>query len=69
VIYWLKLAGIEFSLEPNLVRGLDYYDETVFEVHIGPPYNATKQALGAEGAITDCLQRWKGETFLLLGQL
>ncbi len=28
----LKAARISFTLEPNLVRGLDYYNRTVFEV-------------------------------------
>lgn len=27
----LKVAGIEFTLNPRLVRGLDYYNRTVFE--------------------------------------
>ena len=27
----LTLAGIEFSVNPRLVRGLDYYNKTVFE--------------------------------------
>ncbi|MBI5707984.1 MAG: histidine--tRNA ligase [Armatimonadetes bacterium] len=29
----LNEAGIAFDLDPNIVRGLDYYTETVFEIH------------------------------------
>ncbi|MBX3120277.1 MAG: histidine--tRNA ligase [Fimbriimonadaceae bacterium] len=28
----LKIAGIRFQLDPKIVRGLDYYTETVFEI-------------------------------------
>ncbi|MBQ7340318.1 MAG: histidine--tRNA ligase [Clostridia bacterium] len=27
----LKIAGVEFKINPNIVRGLDYYTKTVFE--------------------------------------
>ena len=29
---YLKLLGIDFEVDPNVVRGLDYYTNTVFEV-------------------------------------
>ena len=29
---YLDLMGIEYIVDPNIVRGLDYYDHTVFEV-------------------------------------
>jgi histidyl-tRNA synthetase len=39
----LKSAGIEYHVEPHLVRGLDYYTRTVFEW--------TTDALGSQSAV------------------
>ncbi len=39
----LALWGVEFQLDPRLVRGLDYYRETVFEI--------TSDALGAQDSL------------------
>jgi histidyl-tRNA synthetase len=39
----LSAAGVHFTVNPRLVRGLDYYSGTVFEW--------TTQALGAQGAV------------------
>lgn len=39
----LKIYGIEFVINPQIVRGLDYYTKTVFEV--------TSKMLGAQNAI------------------
>ena len=40
---YLKDAGIEYDIEPHLVRGLDYYTRTVFEW--------TTDALGSQSAV------------------
>jgi len=39
----LTVAGIKFNLDPRLVRGLDYYTKTAFEVKYAP--------LGAQSAV------------------
>ncbi|MBF0511668.1 MAG: histidine--tRNA ligase [Candidatus Omnitrophica bacterium] len=39
----LRMAGIDFEIAPHLVRGLDYYSHTVFEI--------TAQGLGSQDAI------------------
>ncbi|GMB02089.1 histidine--tRNA ligase [Pelosinus sp. IPA-1] len=39
----LTLAGVEFTLNPRLVRGLDYYTKTAFEIQYAP--------LGAQSAV------------------
>ncbi|MDO8805813.1 MAG: histidine--tRNA ligase [Elusimicrobiota bacterium] len=39
----LKISGVEFQVNPGLVRGLDYYTSTVFEVRSG--------ALGSQDAV------------------
>ncbi|MBC8345615.1 MAG: histidine--tRNA ligase [Candidatus Marinimicrobia bacterium] len=43
VCSFLDEMGIQYSIEPNLVRGLDYYTRTTFEI--------TSTALGAQNAI------------------
>ena len=40
---YLKLLGIEFTLNSNMVRGLDYYNHTAFEF--------TTKDLGAQGTV------------------
>jgi histidyl-tRNA synthetase len=39
----LREAGVKFTVNPQLVRGLDYYNDTVFEW--------TTRSLGAQGAL------------------
>jgi histidyl-tRNA synthetase len=41
----LKEASIDYSINPRLVRGLDYYNRTVFE------WVATSDALGGQGTV------------------
>ena len=61
---YLKLSGIEFSINPRIVRGLDYYTRTVFEfittdlgsqgtVCGGGRYDNLVQSLG--GKATPCV--------------
>jgi histidyl-tRNA synthetase len=44
---YLKAAGLPFELEPKLVRGLDYYTRTVFEVV--PPKIGAQATIGGGG--------------------
>ena len=41
--------GIPYEIDPGLVRGLDYYSETVFEVHLLSPSGKDYGALGGGG--------------------
>jgi histidyl-tRNA synthetase len=43
VIAWLQESGVPYRTEPRLVRGLDYYTHTVFEI--------AAKGLGAQNAI------------------
>lgn len=40
---YLRRAGMDFDLNPMLVRGLDYYTRTVFEIHV--------EGIGAQSAL------------------
>jgi len=45
----LKLAGVAFTVDPDIVRGLDYYVRTSFElIHVGEGLGAQK-AIGGGG--------------------
>lgn len=44
----LDAAGVPYSVDPLLVRGLDYYNRTVFE-YIPPRYEAAQNAVGGGG--------------------
>ena len=39
----LKIANVEFKINPNIVRGLDYYTKTVFEF--------VSENIGAQGTV------------------
>ncbi len=44
----LRAAGVPFEIEPRLVRGLDYYTHTVFEV-VSDAIDASQSTLGGGG--------------------
>lgn len=44
---YVEAAGIPFSIDSRLVRGLDYYTRSVWEVH--PPVVGSQSALGGGG--------------------
>lgn len=44
----LSESGIAYELDPKIVRGLDYYTETVFELQVGS-IGATQNAIGGGG--------------------
>ena len=52
----LHAVGIEFTLEPRLVRGLDYYTKTAFEIQY-PPLGAQSAICGGgryDGLVEEC---------------
>ncbi|MDP6494498.1 MAG: His/Gly/Thr/Pro-type tRNA ligase C-terminal domain-containing protein, partial [Dehalococcoidia bacterium] len=49
---------IPFSVNPRLVRGLDYYTRTVFEIH--PPEEGGQSALCAGGRYDGLIQELNG---------
>ena len=53
---YLKAAGIEYELDPSLVRGLDYYTKTAFEIKY-MPLGAQSSILGGgryDGLVEEC---------------
>jgi histidyl-tRNA synthetase len=56
---YLELMRIPFQLNPRLVRGLDYYTRTVFEVE--PQENGGQTALGGGGRYDDLIEELGGK--------
>ena len=56
---YLGLMGIPFQLNPRLVRGLDYYTRTVFEVE--PRENGSQTALGGGGRYDNLIEELGGK--------
>lgn len=44
----LEAAGVAYEIAPRLVRGLDYYNRTVFEVY-SPGFEAAQSSLCGGG--------------------
>ena len=52
----LEVANVEFTLNPRLVRGLDYYTKTAFEIQY-PPLGSQSAVCGGgryDGLIEEC---------------
>ncbi len=62
---YLGLLGIPFILNPRLVRGLDYYTRTVFEIQ--PGEEAAQSALGGGGRYDDLIAELGGRPAPALG--
>lgn len=56
---YLALLGLPFEIDHYLVRGLDYYTRTVFEVH--PEEEGAQSALGGGGRYDDLIEGMGGK--------
>lgn len=59
VQHYLKLANIEFEVNPRIVRGLDYYSHTAFEV-IFDGLGAQNTLAGGEDTTIWC-SKWEAD--------
>lgn len=55
---FLKKNNIHFTVEPTLVRGLDYYNDIVFEINCDS-YEAAQDALGGGGAYDNLFEQFE----------
>ncbi len=62
---YLSATGIPFQLNPRLVRGLDYYTRTVFEVE--PRANGGQSALGGGGRYDNLIEELGGKATPAVG--
>ncbi len=56
VIEYLELLEINYEINENLVRGLDYYTDTVFEIETNLKELGTANVLGAGGRYNNLVQ-------------
>ena len=62
---YLELLGVPFIVNPYLVRGLDYYTRTVFEIQ--PEAEGAQSALGGGGRYDDLIEELGGKPTPALG--
>lgn len=60
VINYLDAAHIEYELAPRLVRGLDYYSHTVFEIEANIEGFGAQNVLGGGGRYQDLIKELGG---------
>lgn len=65
VVGYLEALKLPFELNHRLVRGLDYYTKTVFEVQ--PPGEGAQSALGGGGRYDDLIQELGGKATPAIG--
>jgi histidyl-tRNA synthetase len=65
VVGYLEALGLPFELNHRLVRGLDYYTKTVFEIQ--PPGEGAQSALGGGGRYDDLIQELGGKPTPAIG--
>jgi histidyl-tRNA synthetase len=65
VVKYLKVLMLPFELNHRLVRGLDYYTKTVFEIQ--PPGEGAQSALGGGGRYDDLIQELGGKPTPAIG--
>ena len=56
---YLDAVGIAYQVNPRLVRGLDYYTRTVFEVH--PPEEGGQSSIGGGGRYDGLIEQLGGK--------
>lgn len=61
----LEILKIPFQVNHRLVRGLDYYTRTVFEIH--PPQEAAQSALGGGGRYDNLIEQLGGKPTPAIG--
>ena len=57
---YLDLLDIEYVVDPNVVRGLDYYDHTVFEIEAAVKDFGAQNVLGAGGRYNNLIKQLGG---------
>jgi histidyl-tRNA synthetase len=62
---YLEALAIPYSLNPRLVRGLDYYTRTVFEIQ--PPREGAQNTVGAGGRYDDLIEEMGGRPTPAIG--
>ena len=60
LVHLIVLLDIEYVVDPNVVRGLDYYDHTVFEIEAAVKDFGAQNVLGAGGRYNGLVKQLGG---------
>ena len=60
VLKYLDILEIDYEVDPKIVRGLDYYDHTVFEIYTLDNNDGSQSALGAGGRYNKLIKELDG---------
>ncbi len=66
-IAYLDELGIAYRKDPSLVRGLDYYTRTVFEIFVDGGESGKRRSLGGGGRYDDLIKSLGGEETPVIG--
>ena len=64
---YLELMEIDFEIDTNLVRGLDYYNHTVFEIVADIPEFGAQSVLGGGGRYNGLVEQLGGPSIPAIG--
>ena len=67
VLAYLDAMGIDYHVDESLVRGLDYYTHTVFELEADLPTLGAQATLGGGGRYNDLVENLDGPSFPAVG--
>lgn len=67
VLGHLLAMGLDFSVDKSLVRGLDYYTHTVFELEADLPTLGAQATIGGGGRYNDLVESLDGPSFPAVG--
>lgn len=67
VLGHLKAMGLDFAVDKSLVRGLDYYTHTVFELEADLPTLGAQATIGGGGRYNDLVESLDGPSFPSVG--
>lgn len=57
---YLDILGVKYVVNPKIVRGLDYYNHTVFEIKVDMPGLSNAQTIGAGGRYNGLVKQLGG---------
>ena len=67
VLEYLRLMDIDYEIDQNIVRGLDYYDHTVFEYAVDIPELGSGATLGGGGRYNSLVEELGGPATSCVG--
>ncbi len=64
---YLEVMGVEYEVDPSVVRGLDYYNHTVFEVEVKIDGFGAQNVIGAGGRYNNMIEELGGPSTPAIG--